>query len=562
MVGDLRNLLWLQWRLTLGIFRSRRARHRLRALAQVVQALQYVVTIPIVLALGAGVAVGLALLSPTAAFSVAVAINLVLAFLWLLTPLFEESRVVERFDLLRLVQFPLSQRSLAVGSAVASATSLSGLATAPVLAGQVVGLSVHNPLAFPLIAVGGASTFAVLILIGRLIGDLFDVATYDRRWRGVLVTALSLPLFTVWIVQAFLPTLGGEVIGRLLSPERLEALSQAEGPSAFFEALGLAGLATFLPFSWPTAAMGAAALRSWGGALLFTALSLGLVGGMFLAHMALTRRIMRGEILRGKTVRLRSTTWRARLPGPPELGTLLTKDWLYLWRSPYGRRMLLMTVTMSILMAVLFLGVLQPSRATPEEGALQGMAVAFGLGWAAFAGMVINVSLTANYFGSVDREGLGTIVNSGVDRRYVLLSASILGGTLTVGCALVPLAASALLGLPWTVIPLGLYAAVCMQLLGTPMYMLSSVIGPYRAQWRVASQQSGNLWGMLAWIVATAPIAALVAVPWFVWRPGLWLALPAALALGLAATALSLDPLARLMLRREHDVLEAVTREE
>jgi len=560
--ADLRNLFWLQWRLTLGSFRSRRARHRLRAVAQVLQAARYVFTFPVFAALGVAAAVGLALLSTEAAFAAAVAINLGLAFLWLLSPLFEESRVIERFDLTRLVQYPLSAHTLALGSASASAISLIGLATVPIMLGQWVGLALHNLLGLPLIGIGAACSLSMLVLVGRVVSDLFDVATHSRRWRGVLVTLLSLPLIGLWLVQAFLPALGQQVLHKIVAADRLAALSEAEGPSAFLEALRLVRLAGLIPVSWPAVVMGRAAQGAWPDALLFALLSMGAIGALYFAHLALTQRIMRGELLRARASRVRSATWDTPLPLPHDLATLLRKDWLYLWRSPFTRRFLIITPVMSLLMAFLFLGVLQAEQGLGAEGMREGLVLAFGLGWPAFVGMILNVSLTANYFGAADREGLGTLLNSGVDRRYVLLSAALVSGALTVTLSLVPLAASVPLGLPWTVVPFGLCAGVCMQLVGTPALLLASIVGPYRAEWRIASQASGNLWGLVAWLASIIPIATLVIPAWLLARPALWVVMPTALVLGAAATALSLKPLARLFLRREHDVLEAVTREE
>jgi hypothetical protein len=115
----------------------------------------------------------------------------------------------------------------------------------------------------------------------------------------------------------------------------------------------------------------------------------------------------------------------------------------------------------------------------------------------------------------------------------------------------------------WPVLPLGLYTGLCLQIGGTPAYNLAAILGPYRTQLKFSrGRQRGNLWGILTWLISAPPILALIALPYVLWRPALALTLPLGAVYSLGLYALTLKPLARLLQRREHTILQAVIAEE
>jgi hypothetical protein len=67
---------------------------------------------------------------------------------------------------------------------------------------------------------------------------------------------------------------------------------------------------------------------------------------------------------------------------------------------------------------------------------------------------------------------------------------------------------------------------------------------------------------MLAWIVSAPPVLALILLPYIFWKPGLVITIPAAIVYSVGLYALTLKPLAKLLQRREHAILEAVTAQE
>jgi hypothetical protein len=231
----------------------------------------------------------------------------------------------------------------------------------------------------------------------------------------------------------------------------------------------------------------------------------------------------------------------------------LYKDWLYLRRSPLPRRLRFSAVLSSLGM------VFALSRELPRSFA-EGIALAVAAFSVSVISLVVNLGLTANYFGAVDREGYATPAHSGVDRRQVLLAANLISLLLVLGlCALLGLLV-ALATRAWIALPLGLYLAVCIQIGGSPAYNLAAILGPFRAQLQFSGGRGrGNLWGLLAWIVSAAPVLALTVLPYLYWRRGLPLTLPLGLIYSVGLYVLTLRPLARLLQVREYEVLEAVT---
>ena len=563
MWAEIRTLAWLQWRLTRAMFRSSRTRHRLHLLGMVLRVVGLMVALPMFVLMGAGLAVGMILLTPQAAYELAMIVNTFLFFMWLILPASYNSQMVERFEMSRLFVHPISFRSIVVGSTLTSLLTATGLWTVPILLGQVVGFAYHQPLALPLILLGAMPIFAVLVLSGRIVEDFFDLVAGDRRLRALVLALLSLPFITCWLGQYIVQYLSDNYanLSRMLPAplrDQLTPLGGAASPAEFLEILGLSRLLTWLPAGWGTAGMGLATTGEWGTGLLFLFFSLAFVALLLWVHAGITRRLMAGAALSVGAERVRSRRWRRSLPGPASFWALFRKDWLHLRRSPMPRRLLFSSVVMVV--AMLF-----PLRRMTEEITSPTLAEAMPLiafaGIATFAGMAINMGLTANYFGTIDREGFGTLALTPYDRRHAFLAAN-LAALLYAGAQYLVMAlAIAVVTRQWAVLPLGLFLGLCLQIGGTPAYNLAAIIGPYRAQLMFSSgtRQRGNVWGMLAWLVSAPPVLLLVMLPYILWKPGLAITLPLVAAYSVGLYVITLKPLARLLQRREHAILEAVT---
>ncbi len=103
MWRDLKNLLWLQGRLTVSMFRTRRASERLRVAGTVLQIVNFGVLLPLFIAIGAGIALlSILLFSPQATYEFLMLVNNGLFAIWLILPASYSSQIVERFALSRL----------------------------------------------------------------------------------------------------------------------------------------------------------------------------------------------------------------------------------------------------------------------------------------------------------------------------------------------------------------------------------------------------------------------------------------------------------------------------
>jgi ABC-2 type transport system permease protein len=342
----------------------------------------------------------------------------------------------------------------------------------------------------------------------------------------------------------------------------LRSLEGMTGPSQALETLGVSRLLIWVPVAWPTAGMSSAVRGEWGLALLFLALSIAGVALLLRLHAGITRRLMQGAALSIGAERVRSRRWRVRLPGPPALWAVFRKDWLYLWRSPMPRRLIFSSVIMTAATALSMLrGFGENDVSLAVQRVIPILIGAFVL---VMTGMAINMGLTANYFGAIDREGFATLALSATNRRYMLLSAN-LAALLYAGLqfTVISLVIAILTGL-WAMLPLGVCLGLCLQIGSTPAYNLAAIIGPYRTQLKFSrgTRQRGNAWGMLAWIVSAPPVLALIVLPYILWKPALVITIPLAITYSVGLYALTLKPLAKLLQRREHAILEAVTAQE
>jgi hypothetical protein len=577
MWAELKTLFWLQWKLTRAMFRSRRTSAQLRLVGLLFRLVSLLFTLPMFLLMGIGLAVGLILLSPHAAFEVVMIANTFMFLIWLILPASYNSQLVERFEMSRLFVYPISFRTIVVGSTLISLLTMTGFWTVPLILGEIVGLAYHQPLALPLILLGAVPTFAVLVLTGRIMEDLFDLVAGDRRLRALMLAVLTLPFMLCWVGQHAVQyaTDNYSNLPQFVQVPVLEELENLEEPKSFaefwvtaseaLELLQLSRWLIWLPPGWTTAGMGLATRGQWGSALLLLLVSTALVALLLRVHAGITRRLMEGAALSVGAERVRSFR-SLQLAGPPTLWALFRKDWIYLWRSPMPRRLLFSSLIMVVAMAF-------PLRSIAQEGgpgsgdlppAMRAAAPLMVAGFIiTMSNMAVNMGLTANYFGTIDREGFATLALSPSDRRHLILSAN-LAVLLYAGLQVTVIALGiALLTGSWVVLPLGLYLGLCLQVGGAPAYNLAAIIGPYRTQLKFSGgRQRGNLWGMLAWLTSATPVLALIALPYIFWKPGLVLTLPLGIVYCLGLYALTLKPLAKLLQSREYTILQAVTEEE
>ena len=566
MWRDLKNLLWLQGRLTVAMFRTRRTSEQLHVAGVVLRIVGFLFAIPFFIAMGAGIAaISILLLSPQATYELLMLVNNGLFFVWLILPASYNSQIVERFEMSRLFAYPIRFRSIVVGSALISLLTMTGGWSVLILSGEIVGLAWQQPLALPIILLGTLPTFAVLVLTGRIMEDLFDLVAGDRRLRTLVLTVMMLPFMLLGLGQSFFQGLIQNYdqiafLKKLPIQDLLAQLSTAQDISQFLEILRPSRVLVWLPAGWTTAGMASASAGAWGRSILFLTISLAAVGLLLWLHAGITRRLMQGAAvgLGAERVRSRESRFAGRLPGPPTFWALLRKDWTYLWRSPATRRMIFAGL-MSILPAIFILW--QPSIEDTDFHAIAPLAA--GLFIIAMLSMMINMNITSNYFGIIDREGFGALALSPVDRRQIIVSANAIAFLVAMALYTLLLVGIGVFTHTWIIVPLGLCLGLCLQIGGSPLYTLAAIIGPYRMQLQFSSgtRQRGNMWGMLAWLISGIPVALLLVLPYIFWRPALFVTIPLAILYSVGVYALTLKPLATLLQRRENAILEAVTTE-
>ena len=562
MIAEIRTLFWLQSRLIVSMFRSRRLHLWARLGRILLMLLMLVSTIPLFLAFAGAMGYGMTRLSPAGAFELVILVNCVVFFLWLLLPGTYSSEILERFEMTRLFIHPVSLRSLVVGSTLISLFNFVGVWTVLIMAGEIVGLAWHKLWAIPLILLGAIPTFAVLVLAGRIMDDVFDLVASDRRLKGLLVFLFSLPFFLLiglnYVAQ--FATNSFENMPAFLAPlvqglPPLDGLGFSEAVDTLLTHFRLSRYLIWTPPGWATAGMSLFITGRWWPALGALALSVATAGGMLWLHGAITRRLMRGAALRIGEERVKSRSLESRLPGPAALWTLFHKDWLHIRRSPITKRVLFSTPIAVVAMGA---AVWQAGNVREVDSVALRLAPLLA---AAFLVIIINLStanFTSNWFGSVDREGFATLMVSSVERRYIWMSANLATLALGLGQCVVILAVLALIARSPAPLLWGTYLALCLHVSTAPAYNLTSALAPYRTRMEF-SNQGGNIWIMFAWLFGSAPVMALFMIPPFLWEPGSIITLPLAGVFSACLYIFTLRPLSRLLDRRTHQILQAVT---
>jgi len=520
-------------------------------------------SLPAFAGMAAGLGFLLAMLSPAAALELVVLVNAGLLLLWLVLPASYNSSIVERFEVSRLLIHPVSHLGLVVGSSLVSLTDVFGVMTVLMVVGQVAGLAWHAPLAVPLLAAAALVLTAVLLFSGRIMEDVYDLVAGDRRLRAAMLFVLSLPLLIPVFGNLFLQLTAQEYgslrewLAPLIALPDLSGLSFVESTEALLFAFRPSRLLFWLPTTWASGALAYPVLGRWGAAVALLVLALAAGLGLLWWHSRLVARLMQGAGIRLRTQRVRSERWQRNWPGPPQLWALLLKDWICLRRSPATAQALAMSPLVALGLGVVPV-VLVRGLAAPDSGWHQTLPILVAVLLTVAANLALT-SISSNYFGTVDRDGLATLLLSPVDRRYVLISGNLAALVLAMALSLLFLLPVALLSGMWVVIVGGLVLALLLNVSAAPLYTLVGILGARRQNVENWNQDTGNLWTLLAWPFAIAPALLLVVVPYLLWRPALLVTLPLAVVYAVGLNLLTLRPLARLLDRRAGQIVQAVS---
>jgi hypothetical protein len=311
------------------------------------------------------------------------------------------------------------------------------------------------------------------------------------------------------------------------------------------------------PLAWTPFAWGARAAVHAGRGELLPALGLGAAAALALLALvgvsaALIARVYRGELDLGTAGRASGAPSRMWFDG--SLGALLEKDLRSAWRDPGTRAALLLGLVGPALVLLL----LSRSRMAAEGGAVM------------FLASYVGVSAFGSNALGFERRGLGLLLLFPIPRWRVLVGKNLaalllrLPGLLTLSLAL-------LLAAPLHLAPAALSVAVATFLIAVGVDNFFGVLFPIAApapgKNPYAQASGGRGLGtallstvfLLGALALSAPFALLAWLPLLLGAPRLWLlALPLSLAGAVAVYAMLVGGAARLLERREPDVLERV----
>ena len=456
---------------------------------------------------------------------------------WALSPLIAGVAATESHDLSRLLSYPVPLATLVLSTLVANLLQPMVLAQLPPLAALAwaLGGPLGAPPAFALLALG----LLLVVAAGQTTALLLHALSRNRRWHDRAVF-LGIGL---GVCLSLLPVL---MLSRGGSAARL-ALAALLRHDVF----------VLSPFAWSARAAVHAGRGEWlPAAGLGVAVALAAAACVGVSTLV-AERLYRGELDLGDATAGASRRARVRLPGA--LGALVEKELRVVWRDPRLKAVSLSGV-IGPLLVLFLLGQGSPGGAGP--GQLFAVAQMAGLG-----------AIGANAL-ALERHGLGLLLGFPVDRLLILagknLALVVLRGPVVVALAL----AGLVLGGPLAVLPVvGLVLLTQLLASAADNYLSILFPMPVAAAGRDPNAPSAGTRGlgaavmglaaMTAALVASSPFAFLVWLPHLLGEPWLWAAtLPLALAGALAVYFMAASGAARLLQRREPELLARLRGEE
>ena len=410
---EIKNLLWLQWRLTVASFRSGQKQDVLRILGYVLLAL---LLIPLLILFNAFLIWVYRSLDPGPASEIVTVLMSFIILIWLLTPA-SNTQMVEPFSMPKLFSFPISLNGLVLGSLVVNFFSVGFLATLPFIIAVIAGNSRTFPGVLP--ALISATLFLLMLLVLKsLIDDIFDLIAEDRRLRTVGILLALVPVIFIvggqlYFQSHFIPNIESMFDANDFSVANLDALIWDVRLSRFL---------IWQPGAWLGRATGAAAVGRYDQWAAWTVLLTGFVVLGYFAHRAMLSKLYFGELVRVQA-KGQSSNKKLRAAGPrlpfvaaassQALWALLAADWRGFKRNPYTIRMAIGPVILAI-MAVFF--------SSTMPGPASGIAALLGF----TAVTTVTLSYGHNVFAILDSPGLGTVLLAPVPARWLLVSHNLL----------------------------------------------------------------------------------------------------------------------------------------
>jgi hypothetical protein len=453
---------------------------------------------------------------------------------WALSPLLAGVAFVESHDMSRLLHFPIPLTTLVLSSLLANLLQPMVVAAFPVFLAFGFAVS-ENAFRLPFVLTGGALTFVFVLATSQLSGLLLHGLSRNRRLQDLaLFVGLGFG-FAISILPFLLVAGGGRSLrsfGRIVVGTDLFALS---------------------PFAWGLRAAVYAGrgelleAATWGAGGLFALL--GVIG----LSSVLVQRIYRGELDVGVAGEPSARGSRIFFGGT--LGALLEKDLRVTWREPALRA----SLVMGLVGPLLFLFFLSRGGENPS-----GRAV---LILASFVGIA---TFGSNAFGP-ERRGITLLFGFPIPRWKILVGKNLTAFVFRLPGVIAMLVVGAFVA-PLAFLPAALSIALITFLVCIGMDNYMSILFPIPIPAPGSNPYGGGAAGgrglgaaslsallLMASLVLSSPFVFLAWLPIVLGLGWVWLlSLPLALAGGAAVYAMLVGGAAKLLSRREPEILERI----
>jgi len=452
---------------------------------------------------------------------------------WMLSPLVAGVSLSESHDVSRLLHFPLPLLTLVAASLVGNLLQPVVLAALPILASLSLALS-RSPAALPFALAGSLLSLLFLLAAAQVSGLVLHGLSRRRRFQDLAVFLVIGLGFLMSMAPIVLFSGGARFLGRAVR---------------FLVAGDLVALS---PFAW---GLRAAVHAGRGEALAFVGWAAAQVAAIVAAaaiSAVLIERIYRGELDLGG--RGQEEGARAVMLLPGRIGALLEKDLRVAWRDPATKATLFLSCATPLFWLFVF---------TRTSGGLSPLGLLM-------LSMLVGASAFGNAFG-LEGRGISLLFGFPVDRWRVLVAKNLSGFALRLPGLATLLVMGSLLGPP-ALLPAAATGALCTFLVAAGSDNYASILFPMVAARPGHNPYGGSAAGsrglgaaalgalfFAATLVVAAPFVFLAWLPMWLERPLLWiLSLPLALAGAGAVYAMLVAGAARVLERREPDLLQRV----
>lgn len=483
-------------------------------------------------------------------------------FIWLVFPIIFAT-INEGLDVTRLLVFPLSTRTLAVGTILGTLFDYPTFLVLPLFVAALIGFGLTP--ALPVILLALLLSYAHMVVIGQLALTALGGILSSRRVRDVAIVLFSLLGSSCYFINIGMERLTENLSGRF-SEEQILSLQ----PLNWLQ---------WLPTGAPARAVQQATNGAWGGALLWLGysalllLAIGWVWQVLLQRLATgsgfvigSRTVAQPEEPKPKRARRASGNGRLLSRLPADIRELFIKELKSVWRIPQRRVALIQGVLFPFIAGGAFIF----SGDSPLQGGAPGWLGIVLLPYALF----MYWATTQNMLGW-EGNGLATLLLTPAPRQRVFLGKGLAlllvagGPYLMIGLLMLVTARS------WLVV-VGLLTGLSMGMATIAVTAVASVLFPIpinlEAKRTRSTFQSGGgcRTGLgstflvpLAIAAVSAPAAAPMLIAWWLGSPaigygGLLLSWGYALVLFWYSTRLA----GNLLLEREAEVLAALHRPE